>query len=284
MAFIAMFFATIFLVVVLVGLGILLIGIALDIIWGVMKHKQKKVHAVHKVFAVLLTIIGAIAGIGPLAAVGIMKVTDDIKERAEISDMPEENFVYVDNFSDIYDGFDYHGAHYVELDDYDIYPQRSHENFKEEPVGAVIEDSGDHRLIYSVENLLGLEILDIEYSKVFVDESKVDEIVDYYSNKAQYYCQVNRSDKDFSFDVEDIDSGRVREIRSLVREQGMAYLPDGLEYSDSDGYMLFYSIDDMVCEDFTWWETDDGLLLASGARYLYLDDGDAGFIRSIVDK
>ncbi len=64
----------------------------------------------------------------------------------------------------------------------------------------------------------------------------------------------------------------------------MAYLPNGIDYPDSDGYMLFYSIDDMVCEDFTWWETDDGLLLASGARYLYLDDGDAGFIRSIVDK
>ena len=42
MAFIAMVFAAMYIVIIIVGLFILTIGIVLDIIWGVRKKKQKK--------------------------------------------------------------------------------------------------------------------------------------------------------------------------------------------------------------------------------------------------
>ena len=108
MAFASMFLVMIFVIITVVGLVILLTGMILDIIWGVRKKKQKKVNVVHKIFAVLLTVLGIIAGIGPLALLGIGIASSKISDYSEIAQFDKSDRVYIDDCQDIYDsGFDF---------------------------------------------------------------------------------------------------------------------------------------------------------------------------------
>ena len=83
MAFFSLFIITVFFLVVAIGLFSLIVGIVLDIIWGVRKKKEKKVYAAHKVFAVILTVIGVVLGIVPVAFVGIVAGIDKYNDYAE---------------------------------------------------------------------------------------------------------------------------------------------------------------------------------------------------------
>ncbi|MCR5061216.1 MAG: hypothetical protein K6A80_09350 [Saccharofermentans sp.] len=286
MAFMAMFMVMIFFAVVAIGLINLIIGIVLDIIWGVRKKKEKKVYPAHKVFAVIFTVIGVVLGICPVAFVGIASGIEKYKEYAEIKDFTDEERVYSTDFPDVSEAFDFRGDHYVRV--YDIHPQPSHDNFKETPVGAIIYDNNhgtdDHSLIYSVENVMGIMILDLEYtSDLFIKESEVDRFVEYYTNEVPLYCQVtNYKDSSSETVIQDVDSARVRELRDRIENNGgQAY---DYDYDREIGYLIFYAVDDIGYIDFSCFDTDRGLMVAYLGKQCIVEGEDEAFIRSFFDN
>ena len=275
MAFAAMFIAGVFIVVVLIGLFILLIGIILDIIWGVRKKKKKRTHPVLKVFAVLLTVVGILMGIGPIAGVGAMTLSSKMKYKAEISDLPKDSQIHIDSMDDVMDGFDFKGVHYVSFEG--LHPQVSQECFKENKVGAFITDkNGDHKLIYSVENTMGISILHLaNYTQLYIEESEVDNILDYYVNEAPLFCV--SYDHDEAVTYNDVDSDHVRAIVDLVETKGSK---SGLS---SDGFMIFYSTDGLYCVDFRYKIEGDEVYIESGSDSMMLEGDDAEFIKSFIE-
>ena len=286
MAFFSLFIITVFFLVVAIGLFSLIVGIVLDIIWGVRKKKEKKVYAAHKVFAVIFTVIGVALGIVPVAFVGIVAGIDKYNDYAEIKDFTDEERVYASDSSMVSEAFDFKGDHYVRV--YDIHPQPSHDNFKETPVGAIIYENnsgtGDHSLIYSVDNVMGIMILDLEYtSDLFIKESEVDRFVEYYTNEVPLYCQVNSYNSDnYGNVINDVDSDRVRELRDRIEQSGRPVYD--YDYDNSLGYLLFYAVDDIGCIDFSCFETDGGLMVTSLGRGMIVEGEDEAFIRSFFDS
>lgn len=283
MAFMAMVFASIFLIVVVIGFFILLVGIILDIIWGVRKHKDKKVPVVLKVFALIFTIWGVIQGIGPIAVVGISALKKSIEYRAEISDIPENSIIHVkDDDDSFYQEFDLNGVHYIASrdDTQVIHPQISREEYKTEKVGAIVMENGKHYVLNRIKNDLDANIIEMgtRYDP-YVEESKLEEINEYYLNKAPLFCEVSDSDKK----IDTIDSDRIRNIVNYVQTNGSPYAPYDEEQERFDGYMIFYSYDAVYCISLEYKETDDGLCISYLGDYAYLNDDDAKYIRSLIN-
>ena len=287
MAFMAMIFASIFLIVVIVGIIILLIGIILDIIWGVRKHKEKKIPVVLKVFAILLTIWGVAQGIGPLAFIGCMSLKAKLDYKGEISDLPNESIIQIqDEESFLKNGFDLNGVHYVgSLDSQKqvLHPQSSHKNFKCSKIGAAVYKNGKHLVIEKLENDLDANIVNLGTTyDPYMEESQIDTINDYYINRAPLYCEVSdTSDYSTIKTIEVIDADKVRAIRDYVSENGSPYKPCDVDESD-DGYMIFYSFDDLFYIDFNYKETDKGMCIEYLGDYAYIPDDYASYIRSLV--
>ena len=282
MAFASMFLVMIFVIITVVGLVILLTGMILDIIWGVRKKKQKKVNVVHKIFAVFLTVLGLIAGIGPLALLGIGIASSKISDYSEIAKFDKSDRVYIDDCQDIYDsGFDFRGEHYIKGED--IHPQPSHENYKKEEVGIIVDSHDNQRIIYSVDNLMGITILDVEYSSgVFVKADDVDKIMDYYGNEAPLYCEYYEAAGGSGKKVtENVDSALVREIRDRIINEGSAYNSGDPLFQTRESDFYFYSKDDMCCIDISCINGRDGLIACYLGRYIVLNDEEADFLKSL---
>ena len=285
MAFAGMFIAAVFIVVISIGFGILLVGAILDIIWIIRKALKKKVHVVLKVFAILLTVVGLLVGIGPIVAVAGMAASADMAEKAEIADFAEDDFVYAEENDEYWNEFEFHGELYVNVED--MHPQPLHENYVTEPVGAVIELGGGHILIYSIENTMGITILTLErFSGVFVPEAEADNIIPYYENEAPLYAEMMDDELNTLGAVWNIDSDKVRQILDQVGSEGTRYPEDVycIDDGDYDGYIFFYSEDDLICMDTQYAETKDGVVLYYRGYALLLDKEGSEFIMSIVDK
>ena len=282
MAFIAMVFASIFLIVVAIGFFILLIGIILDIIWGVRKYKQKKVSKILIGFAIVLTIWGVVQGIGPLAVVGVMSLSKKHEYRSEITDLPDDAVVSISDDADIYTSFDFKGVHYVP--DEDLHPQVSHDNYKTEKIGAFVYESGKHAVIAKVINDRDENIVELGHAfNVYVEQSELENINDYYLNKSPLYCEVDKDLESAGKDlVEGIDSDRIRAIRDYVYENG--HSTPGFDYDETMeyGYMFFYSYDDMYCLDWIYCEAEDGLTIEYKGKRATISDKDAEYIRSLI--
>ena len=272
-----MFIAALFIAVILIGLGILLIGVILDIIWIIRRSLKKKVHVVHKVFAILLTVVGLIVGIGPFVMLGSMQMSADFAEQAEIADFSEEDFVYVDEEDEFWEEFEFHGELYVTVPD--MSPQVSHDNYVTEPVGAIMKPDGKHLLIYSIENTMGIEMLTLEqYYGVYVPEDEADKVASYYENEAPLYAVVFLDIAEPGVEVWYIDSGKARELLDQIETEGEDYT------GNTDGYVFFYSTDDLICFDVQYAETKDGVVLYYRGDAVLLDKDGSEFIMSIVDK
>ena len=284
MAFISMVFVGIFIAVALIGLAILFIGIILDVICAVRKKKQKKVPKALKISGIVVTVLGALIFALPTGTVAYLMISSKIQEHAEIADFDGQHRVHLDSIYNLEDGFEFGGAFYVQVTD--IHPQRSHENFKTEPVGAIIGKDDRHRLLYSVDNTLGITILTAEYANgVFVEENNVSKMLNYYETDAPLYCEVV-PDPAYSSKktVENINSSRVRQLRDLIETNGHTYSYGNSKFGQKDGYLYFYSTDDMCCIDFQYIQSDDGLILFYLGSYYVLDDSDSEFILSIANS
>lgn len=286
MAFFSMALATFVIIIIILGLIALIIGIILDVVWGVRRKKEKKVYLVHKIFAIFLTITGALCFFGPILSIVGMKMSNEHKEYLEVADIEEEKLVYVGPNDEYWNGFDFCGEHFVKVDD--IHPQSSHENFKKEKVGAIMNNYNDgHKLIYNIDNTMGITILTLEqYSGVYVPESEKDKVVGYYENEAPLYAEVSFDLSESIVDVGEVDSERTRKILNKISESGSPYPEQdyGIAPGNNDGYIFFYSADDLICMDIDFLETDKGMAVTYGERGLILDEDEADFIRTIAEK
>ena len=284
MAFFAMVLATGFLIIVGIGLFILLIGVILDIVWGVRKKKDKKVPVVLKVFAVILTILGSLQGVVPLLFVAGMSIKSKIDYKAEVSSLPQENVIYMDYDNGFENGFDFKGKHFIGIhykDGNELIPWREKDNFKTEDYGAVVYDNDKHDILKRVVNEKDYDIFDTgTVSDPFVAEDEYNEIVDYYMNEASLICDVSINTADEMTTVTSVDSAKARKIRDYVDSEGS--LNNDCEYT-KDAYLYFYSNDAMYYFSIHCMETSKGLAVDMNGKTAYVSEGDAEFLRSFYD-
>lgn len=283
MAFMSMFLVMILFIIVVIGLVILLTGIILDIIWGIKKKKKKKVNLALKIFAIFLTVTGILTAGGPVAAVGIMSLGAKVVDHQEIAEFDKKELVYVDDFQDIYDnGFDFMGDHYVQAEE--MSPQKAHDNFRKEKISAVVDSNDKHRIIYSVDNLMGITILDVEWSSgIFVKESDIENLMEYYDKEAPLYCVATIKATSSKQVVENVDSARVRQIRDRIINEGQSFSSGDAAFKHRDATLLFYSKDDMCCIDFTTINFGENIRLCYLGKYIDLDEDDSAFIWSMLE-
>ncbi len=282
MAFMAMAVASILLIVIAVGLFILLLGLIFDIRWKVKERKQEKVSKVFKGFAIVFTIWGIIQGIGPIALLGAMNLKQKHDYKAELSDLPKESIIYLNNYDEIENGFDFQGVHYVS--DTELHPQVSHGNFKTSKAGAIVFDSGKHNIMEKIENDLDINVFQMGLiSDPYVPESELSVINDYYRNKAPLYCEViNDLSKDDKKIIDDIDAEKIRKIRESIEQPGLKS-PIDTDNDMDDVYLFFYSFDDMYCLDFSCKDTDQGFVVEYLGDEKIITEEDAEYLKSIIN-
>lgn len=283
MAFFAMVLATGALLVVGTGLFILLIGIILDIIWRVRKKKEKNVPTALKVFAILLTILGTLQGIVPLILFVGTGISSKIKYRSEVSSLPKDSIIYMDDYSDIEDQFDFKGKHLIGVNykpNNILTPAEDNEDFKTETAGAIIFDNGKHYLIKKIRNDTNADIykLGLIYDP-YVPEDEYDELTDYYLNKAPLYCKYNKTPADELKTIDNIDSERIRSIRDYVINNEGGY--DSSNDNSFDGYLYFYSKDTVYYINLNYYESDKGLVVEYNGKYAVVSDEDAAYLKSL---
>lgn len=284
MAFIAMMIAAGFIIIVAIGLGILLIGAILDIIWGVRKKKEKKVPVVLKVFAIMFTIWGVLQGIGPLALVGVNALKSKIDYRREVSSLPKDSVIHLTEYSDLDNGFDYKGKHFEGINyKYNDFNQwKDNEHFKTKNEGAIVFDNGKHYIIEKIENTRDSDIFNLGLvNDPYMAVDEVEDIINYYKNEAPYICDVSKDYAEEMTTVYTIDSDKIRAIRDQIETEGRPYGPQESEIKDRFN-LYFYSEDAVYCVGFSCYETADGLIVESWGDYLLLSDSDASYFRSLL--
>lgn len=286
MAFISMVFVLFIIIIIIFGFISLIAGIILDHIWRVRKKKEKKVYLVHKIFAIFFTIIGTICFFVPILSIVGLKMSYEHKEYLEVADIEKEKLVYVNENDEYWNEFDFCGEHFVKVDD--IHPQDTHEHFKKEKIGAIMNNYNDkHHLIYNIDNTMGITILTLEYySGAFVEKSEINKVVDYYENEAPLYAEVSFDLSKSIIDVGKINSEYTRKILNKISNSGSLHPEDnyGIASENNDGYIFFYSTDDLICMSIEFFETDKGMVVTYGERGLILDEDEADFIRTIIEK
>ncbi|MBO4863692.1 MAG: hypothetical protein J5517_04965 [Eubacterium sp.] len=282
MAFFAMILATGFIIIVVLGLAVLLLGIILDIIWGVRKKQEKKVPVVLKVFALLLTIIGVVQGIGPLAAVGIMQLKSKMEYRSEISDLPDDCIVHLKDYDDMGNEFDFRGVHYISASNFSnniIVPWEDPDIYKTTKIGAFVFDNGKHYIINKIENDLDVNILDLGLIyDPYVPQDEYYNLTDYYKNEAPLCCKVWKDTAEEMKEIYAVDSDKVRAIRDYLEENGQRNSSMGADY----GYLYFYSNDSVYYFEIQYAETEDGLVARYNDHTALLSSDDAKYIRSLL--
>ncbi len=285
----AAFFAIAFLVITLIGVGILIIGIVLDIIWGVRKKKQQKVHAVLKVFAVLLTVVGFLVAICPVSVLGIAQIAGKQYQRYRISDLSEDDLVHVDSISDNFgnfsDGFTLHGKHYIPLIGLHSPTNITYrDGFRTDKVGAVVDDNGISSFIYRVDNLTDMDILNIENSSdlLYAEEDQAEQIIEYYWNEAPLYAQTRCENNQHRVTIGEIDSVRARQIRDMILENGIDTEPENAPIADQKGYIYFLSTDDLSQYFFYYRLGSEGLMIKYDDKYMMLEGEDADYIMELI--
>lgn len=279
------FLVLLFIVITVIGLILLIPGIILDVRWIIKKRKKRDVKTVHKVFAIILTIFGVLMAIGPSASIGVLLARYEIMEQKEISDLSESDRVYVDDMHEVFsDGFDFHGKHYILAKDLKM--TISHDNYNGNKTGAIIlQNDNSHKLVYSVDNLAGVDILYIEtYGGLYVNENEIDEVVDYYRNDAPLRAYISNLSSPRGIDVDDIDSERVRQIAGRIFQIGSDTNPNKEDISGKNkGTIAFFSTDSIYMFMLDYQQTSDGIVISMDGKYLLLSGEDAEYVSQLIN-
>ena len=273
-----------FIIISLVGLVFLIIGIVLDVTWSKKNRKQQTVSKVHKVFAVILTVLGILMGIGPSASLGALYARQEIKEQKEISDLSESDLVYVDNIEGITDGFIFHGERYVRANE--LSSATSYDSFTQNKAGAIVlRSDNSHRLLYCVDNLLNTDMLYVENSsRVYVKETELDNVINYYRNNAPLFASVGHMDSPQFTRVESIDSAHIRQIIEKITLNGSDTNPISDIVNDADrGRIVFFSTDHIDKFSLDYKTTSNGIVLSLDGKYLVLDADDAEYVMELIN-
>ena len=203
-----LFLEGIVIIVLVVGFILFAAGVILDILWGVKAKQGKKVALVHKIFAVLLSILGVIGFIVPL--VMLAKGSSDAKqiEESQIADIDERYHASSSEF----DTIEYQGAEYKYLE----ILSAGTEADSDTPVMVVIDPNNIVYNVFSVTGPNGTVILEVPgFEGLFVPADKYDEIRNYYLNEAPLNATLNYFNEDYDLielplDINDAD------LRTLI--------------------------------------------------------------------
>lgn len=233
MAFIAMMFAGVALIIVLIGLLFFSIALILDVICFIRARKKKKNHIAFVIITVLINIAGFLMFVLPVG--GLLFSSKINKYKAEKRFNAAEYKVYVEENEKWESGFEYKG---IELVSIDFLVKPNEEALKEE--GVVCEDGKDKHYISYVENSGGFDIYCVEraFHPIFCNKNQVDEIKEYYYNSEHLDSEISSRQKNNGMSVNtDLDPGKVFEIRELYDNHG-----DGICYGNTDDLGDSYSI------------------------------------------
>lgn len=279
--------AIFFLIITLVGAGILLVGIILDVIWGVKKKKNQKVNTVHKVFAILLTVVGFLVAIGPFALLGITRIAGTYYQSYRVSDLSEDEIVYSDSYGNSFrEGFTLNGKHYVPLFGLHIPLSVSmRDEYLTDKVGAAVNNEGLSRFIYKVDSLVDKDILYIDNGSdlIYAEEAAAEEIFEYYRNEAPLYCLARYENNSHRVTINDIDYDHARQIRDMLLENGVSTAPENTLISDQRGYIEFISTDNLSNFSLYYRLGPAGLMIEYDGNHLMVEGDDYDYIMELIN-
>ena len=243
MAFFSLMVIGVVMAVLAAGLLCLIIGVILDIVWGVKRKKDRKVGKVHKFFAVFMSVLGALGFLLPVLIFGgvtlFMKISDTIELRSidNLVRVPDEHF----------SSFEFNGVRFVRCDYLFASEGSVH---SEDTAFAVVDPDNGFTRFYRMDNSGGFDIyLDADVNSIYVPEDKLDTIRKYYENEAHIAFKLDDRSSDDEVDI-DIDRTLFLNIRALYDEpvdystdrpeKGHLYLIGG--YSDDHLYYTDISI------------------------------------------
>lgn len=179
MAFIGLLVANVVLLVLICGLLTLFLGIILDIIWFIRSRMKKKTHIIVKVFAVVTTIGGFFTFVVPIVSVSLLGNMQRAKTEKEFNSI--ENKVYINDYSDMENGFTFNGKEFVKAD----FLHRQPDAVNMDMVGAIVfdgeEERNEYHAILPIQNDNHYEIYEIErYSPVYCPKDQYEEIRNFY--------------------------------------------------------------------------------------------------------
>ena len=244
MVFLGIYLVTLLIIILSIGFVLLAAGIVLDIVWKKRSKAEKKVYLVHKIFAVLLTVLGVIGFVGPLAWLGIYKIKESVERSNTLAQVP----VKIEAGADwIETGITVNGVKYEYINLINVPADMKDDMSK--AVCAVMLPDDTFDVVYKLDNEMNADII-YHSSFAFAPESEVDAIRNYYENEAAMTVVIARfagEDNNLSEEVTDITREQFMEIKALYDgepdfEQDNANVTDSfiVKGSTSDG---LYSAD-----------------------------------------
>ena len=255
MAFISMVFASVALIVVIIGIAALFIGVILDLIWIIRACMKKKTHILVIIPAVIFTLAGILMFVVPVGGVYSLGKYSTIKEEKHFEQT--ENKAYVKSSSWV-NGFEYKDMMLIPLEDLQI-PKS--ERCTED--GVVITKGDNKYYISYVENDGDFEIYYVEKIThgIFCDEEQYDEILEFYHDTNNLNVTFENWTDDTIIESDDFDANIVFDIRELYDTHG-----DGIVYGDygdvGNRYLIkAVSLDGLMYESVNVEEYNERLVL-----------------------
>ena len=288
MVIISMLLAMVIFLFVIGGILVFLVGLTLGIIWLVKRNKNKKENIKKKstvvlgILSLLFMVTGLLTAVVPTVFIKGAGAVKDTIYNSEISQFDEDEIATVDHYINLDKGFDYNGTHYVQCPD-DIRVPKGEKT----EAGAIVFENRKHYLLYKTHFDYGDSPLCTE-SGVYCPEDEIDAFLDYYRNNAPLYGKVSYYDENIHFDIDSdkLDSGKIREIRDYIEENGKSDRSDlDEEFSDADdAHIDFYSTDDAIWISMSFYIKDDEVMGSYNRHYAKLPKEYEEYIRDITKK
>lgn len=286
MVIISMLLAMGIFIFVIIGLAILLVGIILDIICITRKIKIKQANVILLVFAILFTVVGLLMSVIPIALLKASDKVDKIKENKYKEELLKYNEDDIVRFSDplfLDEGFDYHGIHYVECAD--LHTPSEDDEIPKEDIGAIEYKNGKHTILYKIPNGYSENLIFLG-SGVYCPESELEEVLDYYYNKAPLNGRISLNGEKTVIDSSELDDKTIREIRDLLLQNGKKEYDDSDEYLSiaDEGYILFSTNDNLYDFVMDFKISGDAVEGEYNGRHMILSEEYGSYINKLVEE
>ena len=286
MVIISMLLAMGIFIFVIIGLVILLVGIILDIICIAKKIKIKQANVILVIFAILFTVVGLLMSVIPIVLLKVSNRVDKIKENKYKEELLKYNEDDIVRFSDplfLDEGFDYHGIHYVECAD--LHTPSEDDEIPKEDIGAIEYKNGKHTILYKIPNGYSENLIFLG-SGVYCPESELEEVRDYYYNKAPLNGRISLNGEKTVVDSSELDSKTVREIRDILLQNGKKEYDDNDVYLSGaeEGYIIFNTDDNLFTFSIEFKMTDESVEGEYNGRHMILSEEYEDYIRKLIEK
>lgn len=266
----------------ILGIVMLIVGFSLDVRWKRIKKAGEHVKGVHKVFAIILTVLGVLLGIGLPAGILINAANMSMKFQEELKRVPD--VVEVEGHRLDYE-FEYGGIAYKCTYELRVPKERIGEAV---PLFAVkySESHNDNRfidflvgeqgydIIYVLKNECGVDMCYCE-GRVYVDQSKMDMVLDYYKNDAPLeFVIYHESLSDYPYEV-DFDEDVYWYVKDYCRQTSEEPSWNSMSYESAVSYftLRWYSEDHIYSGYYEFLMDEDANLLGGVAPTPYFARG-----------